>query len=594
VSLIEIIRGQFNKNRISTQSESSEIHLHHFAFLAIIFDISFGLFAYFAFDNLSGLLINTGSAALLLIGIYVRKKRYISRLVSENLLIAIAYSSLIFLIVNTGGIASPVIAWFAILNSVAITLINKKSAWMWTIIGLISILIIFIMQSLGFQFKNQYAGNYYFTYLFICAIGLVFLSQIISFLIDLRNEEYIKLLNKKNEELENSNNEIALLQKYKEQFLANITHELRTPLNAIKGISTLLSYPQNTKDETDELHEGLIKSSDHLMTLINEILDYSKLNSGKLILSRQPFVLNETLNTAFNMLKHNLSNKDIELKFKSNVDSNFTVLGDATRLMQILINIGGNSLKFTKKGSVSLVCELVKNSNNKTCMLNIGIKDTGIGISEDQLSNLFQDYSQANENIYNKYGGTGLGLSISKKLVELQNGTVVCESKLGEGTNFYIELPFKVYKGANLFEKETIRESLTWAGNVLIVDDNELNLFIAGKLIQKIIPNAQILTCDSGMAAIKVAEETNIDLLFLDFQMPELDGKATTELIRKNDAIFQPAIIGLSASTSESDIADSFKSGMNDYLSKPLDDLKLYNTIKKWIAIEEKSKKHTA
>jgi signal transduction histidine kinase/CheY-like chemotaxis protein len=371
-----------------------------------------------------------------------------------------------------------------------------------------------------------------------------------------------------NEELKQSQEKILNLQKYKESFLANITHELRTPLNAIKGIADLLAF-NNIEEERKELLSGLKKSSNHLLNMVNDFLDFSKLKEGKLILRRQPFQLQSVIKSAVNFLKVNAEEKKLTYTLSLNQLPE-TVIGDESRLIQILVNIIGNSIKFTSSGFVNVVCT-GKLLNENNCEIEIKISDSGIGISKEKTKSIFEDYEQANENIAASFGGTGLGLGICKRLIEQHNGTIECESELGKGTIFTIKLPYDYLK-INEIEIKDIQNFDALATqhiNIIIADDNEMNLLVAEKLLEKSMPLAKLFKVENGQQVLEILANNTIDLILLDMKMPVMDGIEATKLIRANKTIKQPHIIAMTAGTSENDMTACYQSGMNDYLPKP-------------------------
>ncbi|MFM2225842.1 MAG: Aerobic respiration control sensor protein ArcB [Bacteroidota bacterium] len=408
--------------------------------------------------------------------------------------------------------------------------------------------------------------------IWMLVLGIVILFGSLVIYLFYKSSKTKQRLNEKlttsNEELKQSQEQILKLQKYKESFLANITHELRTPLNAIKGISDLLSF-SNNEEEKKELVSGLKKSSNHLLNMVNDFLDFSKLKEGKLILRRQPFQLQSVIKSAVNFLKINAEEKQLAYTLELNQMPE-TVMGDESRLIQILVNIIGNSIKFTSTGFVKVVCK-GKLLNENKCEIEIKISDSGIGISIEKIKSIFEDYEQADENIAATFGGTGLGLGICKRLIEQHQGTITCESELGKGSTFIIKLPYEYLKIEEIEIKNLQNfDSLTTQKiNIIIADDNEMNLLVAEKLIEKNMPFAKLLKAENGKQVIDLINKNKVDLILMDMKMPVMDGIEATKIIRADKSIIQPYIIAMTAGTSEDEIAACYESGMNDYLPKP-------------------------
>ena len=422
---------------------------------------------------------------------------------------------------------------------------------------------------------------WYYTWFFACILGIFLLGIKIVGVIEERNAEFIAALKDKNEALEKQQKEILNLQHYKENFLANITHELRTPLNAIKGISELLSF-ENDENEKTELIDGLNKSSNHLLNMVNDILDFSKLKEGKLQLRHIPFPLKDTIKAACKLMKINANDKGLAFVVETNhLPEN--VMGDDSRLIQMLVNIIGNAIKFTESGSIKVICDN-QIVDEKHCQIQIKIMDSGIGISKEKTTAIFDDYTQADENIAAKFGGTGLGLGITKRLVELHRGTIACESELGKGTTFIITIPYEyAVEKATLMAAHNFDNLVQASINIIIADDNAMNILVAQKLIQKSMPQANLLIAENGKQVLHLMQHNLVDLILMDVKMPEMDGKMATQNIRANQTIIQPRIIAMTAATSDEEIAECYAAGMDDYLLKPFykDDLlkKIQQTI---------------
>jgi CheY-like chemotaxis protein len=347
-------------------------------------------------------------------------------------------------------------------------------------------------------------------------------------------------------------------------------------MNAIKGISELLENTEHN-DEDSELIESLKKSSSHLLTVINDILDYSKIQEGKLHLVHLEFDLRDALNSSFNLLKYSARQKNIDYRFVMDANVPKFIEGDPQRLKQILVNLLGNAIKFTSVGFVEMRCKIETEPTDQQLVLKIEVQDSGIGISKSSIDKIFEGYNQADNLISLKFGGTGLGLNISKKLIEMLNGSITCTSVEGEGSIFSIQIPFKKIFALNSSNQGINYKSLLTEIkpdlNILIADDNKLNCVITKKIILNNIPNANVDTCEDGYQAVELTQKNKYDIVLMDMQMPLLGGEGATKLIRSEleNLNNKTVIIALTANVSEKDLDGCIQSGMNDFLTKPFE-----------------------
>lgn len=319
------------------------------------------------------------------------------------------------------------------------------------------------------------------------------------------------------------------LAKTREEFAANMSHEIRGPLNSIMGISEQLNNNPGTGNK--KLVEGLLSSSQHLLGLINPVLDVTRLNSGKIEFEVHPINIRETITDVHRAFRVAAAEKVIALDVKIAHDVPKIVLGDDVRLRQILFNLVGNAIKFTDKGSVIISCENAKVVNEGLHRLLFKITDTGIGIEPSAINRIFDEYAQADSSITRKFGGTGLGLSISRKLVEQQNGKISATSVVGEGSEFSFEIPFeRMEEIVEVSEKKIIHQQLFKDKQILICDDDEMNRMLAAMIIAN--HGGKVTECGDGESALKAIAAGQYDLLVLDINLPGMDGKATVAELR--------------------------------------------------------------
>lgn len=371
--------------------------------------------------------------------------------------------------------------------------------------------------------------------------------------------------------------------KTEQQFLANMSHEIRTPMNVVIGMTNLL-LKTSMNDQQAKYINAIKHSSENLLVIINDILDLSKIEAGKIDFENIHFSLEETLNLVYTTLKFKAEEKG--LKMHIDIDKNLPpmIIGDPVRLSQILLNLAGNAIKFTSKGSVTIKCEKL-NEEKKKIMVRFSIIDTGIGIAEENISKVFESFTQASSETTRKYGGTGLGLTISKQLVELQDGTIGATSKLGEGSVFYFTIPYLA--GSEMTLEKKIREidpkilAELSTKRILLVEDNHFNQIVATDTIHDLVKGLKVECAMNGREGIEKLKINTYDLVLMDIQMPEMDGYETTKYIREKmpDAVKNIPIMAMTANVLKEEIENCFDSGMNSYIAKPFDPEDLLNKI---------------
>ncbi len=375
----------------------------------------------------------------------------------------------------------------------------------------------------------------------------------------------------------------------KADFLANMSHEIRTPMNAIIGMTHLAKQADPTPKQKNYLTK-IDNAAQSLLGIINDILDFSKIEAGKLELEKIPFSLDKVMSSLADIVCHKAEEKGLEIVFSIAQDLPPQLIGDPLRLGQILINLVNNSIKFTEHGEIVVKAA----QDDVTGRLIFTVSDTGIGMTPEQLSNLFQSFSQADTSITRKYGGTGLGLSISKQLCELMGGEIHVESEPGKGSTFSFtanfsrddcfvsEQPCPVCEPCQVV---SLHDSAELAGRkVLLVEDNEINCELATELMTDL--GLSVTIAHNGREGVDRIAMESFDLVLMDIQMPVMDGLTATRLIRNDDRFGCLPIIAMTAHAMSGDRERSLEAGMNDHITKPIAPDKLTETLLRWMPVK--------
>jgi PAS domain S-box-containing protein len=365
----------------------------------------------------------------------------------------------------------------------------------------------------------------------------------------------------------------------KSQFLANMSHEIRTPLNGIMGVVNLLDKTELSEKQQIYIN-AINSSSNQLMGIINDVLDLSKIEAGKVEILASEFDLYELISAVISIFEIKSNDKGIGITFTIDSDVPQFVIGDSTRLNQIMYNLLGNAVKFTNDGGVNLTISLLNEDDFETEIL-FQVLDSGIGMADGVTEKIFEPFTQAESDTTRKFGGTGLGLAIVKKLVELQNGSIEVKSKINEGSSFEIRLKFKklkVPKQINSAEDEQLNIDLKGL-KILLVEDNPINQLVTKDLLEQQM--SKVTIAGNGEIALALLKIYQFDIILMDMQMPILDGYQAMSMIRESedDKLNSMPIIALTANAIETEIKKCFSHGADDYLSKPFKPNHLYQKV---------------
>lgn len=390
----------------------------------------------------------------------------------------------------------------------------------------------------------------------------------------------------------------------KKRFLSNMSHEIRTPMNGIIGMIDLLSEAENLEPEYRQYITTIKKSSETLLYILNDILDLSKIEAGKMELRKVPISLMNMMDKLIALFQQRALQKDIAFSYHISADVPLYIVADETRLLQILSNLTSNALKFTEKGSIEIVLEVAQqpdandillDEHEQGYLLKAKVIDTGIGIAKEQQELLFQKFSQLDNSYTKSYGGTGLGLSISQELCRLMHGDIGVESEQGVGSTFWFTFRAKACGAEEVVieEGEQLRETqisgqILSNPHVLVVDDNSVNLNVARSILKRAGCNVSVAR--SGKEAIEMVQQQNFDLIFMDVQMPVMNGIETTQHIKQLGLQQLPPIVAMTAFSMQEERDSFLQAGMDDFIAKPIKAQTLIAKVKELVAGSGESK----
>ncbi len=393
-------------------------------------------------------------------------------------------------------------------------------------------------------------------------------------------------------ELSRAKDEAESASRFKSGFLANMSHEIRTPMNTIIGMAQLALRNDAEQNRSDYLNKILV-SGEHLLGVIDDILDFSKIEAGRLVLENTSFDLAQIRKTLSNLVGWKATEKNLEICFNFDSDIPPRLCGDPLRLSQILINYANNAIKFTHHGIIVIHAQKMS-EDESSVLLRFDVRDTGIGISAEQKSLLFQPFQQAHSSTSRHYGGSGLGLAISKRLAELFAGEVGVESELGQGSTFWFtarlakEMASSQPAGQDGKRAQESRKHPSLARlegvRVLLVEDHPFNQQVAVEFLEQ--AGATVSCADNGMDALERLRDEQFDCVLMDAHMPVMDGMEATRQIRANAALMRLPVIAMTANVSREERNHYLAAGMDDFIGKPFKPDTLYSTIAKWVQLK--------
>ena len=500
-----------------------------------------------------------------------------------NSALAYAFFHLMREALLTGGIFSNSLNWMVLLPMISLFLTGIRNGIFWLAVCILCLLGLALGTWYGWlaavyvappQLLRQNAWNDLTISIFMLSLPLIY------------HQLYMRiLLLSKERRADLSDKRLALLraQQIKDNFIALLSHELRTPMNAIIGFSDLLHQHVQKKPRALELATLVKQSSDHLMTVINDVLDFSLLQRGQLKVQPEPFELLTTVKAAFNLFQQRVNSMNIRYTLVADEALPAWVVSDRHRLMQILVNLLGNAIKFTHQGEVTLSVERQRSK------LFFSVSDTGIGIPPERLEKIFERFEQASDDTAHAYGGNGLGLAISRNLVVLLGGNIGVDSTPGQGSRFWFDLPLQQAAAPNLTITGTagsnhLRE---FPLRVLVVDDSAVNRLLACQVVQSHWPNAVMVQAADGQEALTALQSHSFDIVLMDMLMPVMDGIEATRRLRTEWPSPQcdVPVLALTANVNTDDHQRCQAVGMNALVLKPFERQRLCTLIEEQLLL---------
>ena len=481
----------------------------------------------------------------------------------------------------SGGIYSPAMVWMTICMMTGVWLLNQAQAFRWVLVAMVANGFLLAAGRYGWIDTTVHMAEESLVWTLANKLFVICFAMYVVYIAEYMHRKQAADMNRNNAELENTHQALLRAQEHKVEFLASIGHELRTPMNAILGFNGLLRSELAANAQDVEVVDHIRDSTEQLLQLVNDVLDFSQLQAGRITLHEEDFALREALQEALANYQAAAQEKGVRLTLDVQAPDNVWVIGDRQRLVQVISNLLANALKFTPTGSIQV---RVKSEDNGFLF---EVQDTGIGIAADRQKEIFLGFEHADVETNRQYGGTGLGLAICERLVSLHGGTMGLTSKQGLGSVFWLRLPLRRASAQAVQAAADVAQLVANSQlKILLVDDNDVNLIVARMLLNKSLPKATVIEASSASVALEKVRTEPIDVVLMDVIMPDMDGMQATQAIRQNFAppVSDIPVLALTASANPVDQARCLDAGMNDVVLKPLDERELVGKISKAIA----------
>jgi len=505
---------------------------------------------------------------------------YLVHAVTALTVVLIVYTAM-----YTGGINSTAVVWLNVLSVPVLLMLGRAATVVWIGIVLLAILGLTAMTWWGIVGSHVDVSSSVVTWAYLNHV-----LALLNLMMGVRIYEHLhkvqlRKLNQRNDELKATHEALIRAQAHKDEFVAAVGHELRTPMNVILGFNGVLRRELADEPEPLAVVGHIRRSTEHLLQVVNDILDFSQLQAGKMCLNRVDFALQTLQDELQQRNGEKAHNKGLALHFERDADLPARVHGDPNRLLQILNNLVDNAIKFTHHG---LVTVRMKAQGE---WIRLEVQDSGRGIPRELQAHIFRRFEHADVQTNRAFGGTGLGLTLCEKLVTLHGGQIGVDSQEGRGACFWFEIPLQAAQSTDLLVVLTDDNLSDEALSILVVDDNKVNLMVAQLQLQKCWPNAQITTVDSGAQALSLIDQQLFDVALIDMIMPDMDGMQVTRQIRQQFPAIaaRMPILALTANTNPVDRERCLAAGMNEVLHKPMDTVMLMRTVGHHVALARKS-----
>ena len=501
-----------------------------------------------------------------------------------NLAMLNAVCLMTVIVTQTGGINSPAMVWLTVMAIPILLLLGQAWAWLW--VGLILLIMLLEWLAVG---QGWIGGAREISPRTIvwATMNKIFMAAALIVVVN----HYERIHQRRLQAVAQSNAELAAAQEaleqaeaHKDDFMASVGHELRTPMNAILGLNSVLQSELADRPQSLRLAIHIRESAQQLLRLVNDILDFSQLEAGRLQLAEKPVHLQRLLDAWMPSFLHAAQHKGLHLDWQIDPLLPPWLMADAVRLRQILTNLLDNAIKFTEQGEVRLRVRRVGEH------IRFEVHDSGPGIALDRQKKIFNRFEHADLQTQRRYGGTGLGLAICEQLVLLHHGRIGVDSRPGHGACFWFEWALQAAQPPRPASPAGAAEGAAQRPpHFLVVDDSPVNLMVARQMLQQVWPQAQIATAASGEEALQMLERQPVDLVFMDVLMPGLDGAQTTRRLRLHarPEIARIPVVALTANNSPQDLERCTGAGMNDMLLKPMDREALREVVQRWITPAE-------